>query len=93
MRSGTNRYNGILRIGLNGDWGNFGFNGNPFGDDECGQFYGRSLCNWSVLLVAQGFYYDGPKGIIGFDPNWKPADHCSFFTTAQAWGTFSQKNM
>lgn len=91
LRSGYKRYDGKLRTGYTGAWGNFGFSGNPFGDDECGQFYGRALSQWSVWLAAQGFEYNGPKGIVGFNPKWKPEDHQSFFTVAKGWGLFTQK--
>ncbi|MCG8309822.1 MAG: hypothetical protein MI975_20670 [Cytophagales bacterium] len=93
LRSGYDRYDGKLRIGYEsqGKWGNFGFSGNPFGDDECGQFYGRALSQWSVLLAAQGFAYNGPEKSIGFDPKWRPDNHRSFFSAAEGWGTFSQK--
>ena len=64
--------------------------GNPFGDDECGLFYSRSMAIWSMLLASQGFVYDGPAGRIGFRPVWQPEDHASFFTTAEGWGLFSQ---
>lgn len=93
LRSGYHRYDGRLRTGYIGDWGNFGFSGNPFGDDECGQFYGRALSIWSVLLAAQGFNYNGPEQSIGFNPKWKPENHISFFSTAEGWGNFSQKRM
>ncbi len=87
------RYNGRLRTeGVskvkNGPWG---YSGNPFGDDECGKFYGRSLSVWSVLLAVQGFLYDGPQGRIGFRPVLTPEDHASFFTTAEGYGLYSQK--
>ncbi len=91
LRSGYKRYDGRLRKGYIGDWGNFGFSGNPFGDDECGQFYGRALSIWSVLLSAQGFEYNGPEQSIGFNPKWKPEEHISFFSTANAWGNFNQQ--
>ncbi|MDO5979013.1 GH116 family glycosyl-hydrolase [Flavivirga spongiicola] len=91
LRSGYNRYDGKLRTGYIGVWGNFGFSGNPFGDDECGQFYGRALSIWSVLLAAQGFEYNGPEQSIEFNPKWKPENHKSFFSTAEGWGRFSQK--
>ena len=91
LRAGHDRYDGKLRTGYIGAWGNFGFSGNPFGDDECGQFYGRALSQWSVLLAAQGFEYNGPQKAMGFNPKWKPEDHQSFFSTAEGWGTFSQK--
>jgi len=65
--------------------------GSPVGEDECGDFYGRAMSSWSALLALQGFSYDGPGGIIGFKPVWKPEAHRSFFTGAAGWGTFSQK--
>lgn len=93
LRSGFDRYNGRLKTGYktpNG-WGNFGFSGNPFGDDECGQFYSRALSVWSVLIAAQGFEYNGPKGEIAFNPKWKPENHQLFFVTAEGWGSYSQE--
>lgn len=91
LRSGVSRYDGVLKSGYKGEWGNFGFSGNPFGDDECGQFYSRALSCWSVLLALQGFGYDGPKGYLSFEPVWQPHDHCSFFSTSEGWGNFYQQ--
>jgi len=90
LKAISDRYSGELKSGYKGNWGNWGFSGNPFGDDECGKFYGRALSSWSVLLACQGFIYNGPKSLIGFKPVWKPEDHISFFTTAEAWGLYSQ---
>jgi non-lysosomal glucosylceramidase len=72
----------------NASWG---YSGNPFGDDECGKFYARAMAIWGVLVACQGFCYDGPAGMIGFDPLWKPEDHASFFTAAEGWGLFTQR--
>ncbi|MDF7806411.1 GH116 family glycosyl-hydrolase [Pontiellaceae bacterium B12219] len=88
----SDRYNGRLRTeGVsnvkNGPWG---YSGNPFGDDECGKFYGRSLSVWSALLALQGFVYDGPAGRIGFDPVLTPENHRSFFTAAEGYGLYFQ---
>jgi non-lysosomal glucosylceramidase len=87
------RYDGRLRTeGVssvkNGPWG---YSGNPFGDDECGKFYGRSLSVWSSLTTLQGFKYDGPAGTIGFNPLLTPEQHASFFTVAHGYGLYSQK--
>ena len=90
LRSGFDRYNGVLKTKYQGDWGNFGFSGNPFGDDECGQFYSRALSMWSVLLSSQGFHFDSWANEIVFHPKWKPENHQSFFSTSQGWGVFSQ---
>ncbi|WP_372807850.1 GH116 family glycosyl hydrolase, partial [Pontiella sp.] len=86
------RYDGRLRTeGVTDlDVAAWGYSGNPFGDDECGKFYGRSLSSWSALLVLQGFVYDGPAGRIGFRPRWQPENHASFFTAAEGYGLFSQ---
>ncbi|MFI6532822.1 GH116 family glycosyl-hydrolase [Nonomuraea sp. NPDC050547] len=65
--------------------------GSPFGDDECGKWYGRTLSSWSLLTALQGFTFDGPAQKMSFAPNWKPQDHRSFFSTGTAWGTFTQK--
>jgi len=88
----ADRYDGRMRTDgvtemKNGPWG---YSGNPFGDDECGKFYGRSLSVWSALLTLQGFIYDGPAGRIGFKPRLNPQDHSSFFTGAEGYGLFTQ---
>ena len=90
LKAVDDRYDGRKRTGYKGDWGNWGFSGNPYGDDECGKFYSRSLSIWSTLLMMQGFEYNGPQGVIGFDPAWKPENHISFFTAASGWGLFHQ---
>jgi uncharacterized protein (DUF608 family) len=81
------RYDGRLRQGVAVG----GFNGNPFGDDECGKYYARAMSVWSMLLACQGFVYDGPGGTLGFRPVWRPEDHVSFFTAAEGWGLFTQR--
>jgi hypothetical protein len=43
-----------------------------------------------MLLACQGFIYDGPSGVIGFEPVWKPEDHVSLFTASEGWGLFKQ---
>ena len=84
------RYDGRLYMGHKGDWGNWGFSGNPFGDDECGKMYSRSLSIWSILLAYQGFIYDGPNKTIGFNPPLEEKNHNSFFSSSQGWGVFEQ---
>lgn len=64
--------------------------GSPFGEDECGDFYGRPMSSWSALLALQGFMYDGPKKIITFKPVWQPENHKSFFSASEGWGLFTQ---
>lgn len=92
LRAAWERYDGRLRTGLTpGDNNAWGYSGNPFGDDETGKFYIRPLSIWSVLTAMQGYDFNGPAGILGFAPRWKPDDHRSFFSTAEGWGTFTQK--
>jgi non-lysosomal glucosylceramidase len=94
----ADRYDGRLRYTPQtqdpyraGDYANWGYTGNPFGDDECGKFYARAMAIWGVLIACQGFRYDAPTASIGFAPVWKPDDHVSFFTGAEGWGLFTQK--
>jgi len=88
----ADRYDGRLRTeGITEmDTAAWGYTGNPFGDDECGKYYGRSLSVWSTLLALQGFIYDGPAGRIGFRPRWKPENHAGMFTAAEGYGLFTQ---
>lgn len=89
VKAAADRYDGQWRSGLTDRaWG---YSGNPFGDDECGKFYARAMSIWSVLLACQGFIYDGPAGLLGFKPIWRPDNHVSFFTTAEGWGVFTQR--
>jgi non-lysosomal glucosylceramidase len=63
----------------------------PWNEIECGDHYARAMSSWSVLLAAQGFHYHGPKSILGFAPRLQQDDFKSFFSTAEGWGSFSQR--
>jgi hypothetical protein len=80
------RYDGRTRDGLNSGPG-----GNPYNELECGKFYARAMSSWSLLIACQGLVLDGPRGILGFKPNWQPEDHRSFFTAPEGWGLFVQR--
>jgi hypothetical protein len=91
VKAAAIRYDGRLRTGLTASrTASWGYSGNPFCDDECGKFYARPMSIWSMLLACQGCLYDGPAGLVGFRPAWKPDDHASFFTAAEGWGLFTQ---
>jgi len=92
LHAAADRYDGRLRkLPNKPNFANWGYSGNPFGDDECGKFYARAMAIWTILLACQGFSYDGPAGTISFAPLWMPEDHVSFFTAAEGWGLFRQK--
>jgi non-lysosomal glucosylceramidase len=94
VKANSDQYDGRLRNSpylVSGACGNGDGGGNPFGDDECGKWYARSLSVGSVLGAMQGYTYDAPNQSIGFSPKWQPENHRSFFTSANGWGTFDQQ--
>ncbi|AQQ71108.1 putative bile acid beta-glucosidase [Limihaloglobus sulfuriphilus] len=86
LKTAAKRYDGRLRK----DCYLKDYNGNPFGDVECGFFYARPLSIWSVLTAYQGFSFNGPEKSLGFAPNIDFDDHVSFFVTNSGWGTYQQ---
>ena len=68
-----------------------GIRRNPWNEAECGNHYARSLSSWALLLALSGFRYDMTKGEISFDPVYQRDDFSTFWSTAQAWGIYTQK--
>lgn len=64
---------------------------NPYDEVECSSHYARSLASYGAFLAASGYKYHGPNGALGFAPTISPENFKCAFTSAEGWGTFSQK--
>ncbi|MDR1556023.1 MAG: hypothetical protein LBS88_03175 [Tannerellaceae bacterium] len=63
---------------------------NPWNEVECGDHYARAMASYGVLTAIQDYWYDGPKGIMGFAPKLMPEKFNGFFTSAEGWGNITQ---
>jgi hypothetical protein len=77
VRAVRDRYDGVKR--------------NPWNEVECGNHYVRSMASWGLLIAASGYKFDLVNGAISFDPKINADDFSCFFSTAEGWGTYSQR--
>jgi hypothetical protein len=64
---------------------------NPFNEIECSDHYARAMASYGAFISACGFEYHGPKGYMRFAPKWGQDNFKAPFTSAEAWGTYSQQ--
>ena len=82
VKAARNRYDGVARPP---------FKRNAWNEIECGEHYARAMSSWALLLAAEGYWYNGPEGILRFDPRITPEKFRAFFSTAEGYGTFDQR--
>jgi non-lysosomal glucosylceramidase len=63
---------------------------NPWNEIECGDHYARAMASWGVMIALEDFYYNGPEGVLGFNPKIGAENFKGFFTAAQGWGNLEQ---
>ena len=64
---------------------------NPFNEIECSDHYARAMASYGTFINACGFEYHGPKGYIKFSPAWNTENFKAPFTSANGWGSYTQK--
>lgn len=63
---------------------------NPWDEAECGHHYVRTMASWAAVLALGGFRYHGAEKHVEVRPRITPNNFRCFWSTAKAWGTFSQ---
>ncbi len=63
----------------------------PWNEVECGDHYARPMSSWALLEAISSYRYNATEKSIAFGPRLNPGDFRAFFTSAEGWGSFSQK--
>ncbi len=63
---------------------------NPWDEAECGHHYARAMASWAAIPALSGFLYHGAENSLAVRPQLDPQSFSCFWSTAGAWGDFSQ---
>lgn len=66
-------------------------NRNPFNEIECSDHYARAMASYGTFINACRFDYHCPRGFIRFLPAWSTEAFKAPFTSADGWGSYTQK--
>ena len=64
-----------------------GYKRNPYSQPQAGNYYARSLANYSQLLAITGFRYSAVDKAIWLAPKVRRDNLKMFFSTGRAWGS------
>jgi len=64
---------------------------NPWNEIECSDHYARAMASYGSFISICGYEHNGPKQTIGFWPRLSPENFKAPFTSAEGWGTYTQK--
>ena len=69
-----------------------GVDGNPLNEVECGEHYARPMSSWSLLLAAEGYFYNALEGVLELKPKIfsKDGSFKGFVVIGTGWGTFHE---
>ncbi len=62
---------------------------NPYSQLQAGNYYARSLANYSQLLAVTGYRYSAVEKAMWLAPKVRRDDLRMFFSTGTAWGTIT----